>query len=223
MIITYNNTLRNTEEKLHKIRPVILELAESQVDLKHLHGILQELADATAPIEQRGKRNFDRKKKNEVLPVSSKKSLPSEKPVVQSKGINHRKGNHLTPKTPKDSMDILLDDLLDAEDFPGIRAALHDLGYAIPTSFPNNLEIPEEWDLWEYDDYHDLFGMGIEPLAEKEEAVPSTTEEVLIPLLEFGIRKQKTSLIRAILMALGFEVTYKKNHPKKYPDGPELM
>lgn len=63
MIITYNNTLRNTEEKLHKIRPVILELAESQVDLKHLHGILQELADATAPIEQRGKRNFDRKRK----------------------------------------------------------------------------------------------------------------------------------------------------------------
>lgn len=192
MIITYHNPIQRSVEKMvHQLRPIVLKLAGSSGDLAHLHGVLKELSDATIPIEQRGKKNSEGQKRNRAQSTHQRKAFPIGKPVVKSKSIKPQKGKNLTTKVSKDSIDVLLDDLLDAEDFDGIRTVLHDMGYAIPTGYPNDLKVPEKWDLMEYIDYCDLFDEEIKPLHLERNAIQPNTEELLILMLEFTIRKRK--------------------------------
>ena len=105
-----------------------------------------------------------------------------------------------------------MEDLLDAHDFAGLRRLLHDVGYDVPVTFPNELDIPEEWALLEYDEYLELlFGP---PASNKGQTqTDEDLEERAILYLEHGLRRRDTPFIRVVLMAMGFDIPFKEDIP----------
>lgn len=145
------------------------------------------------------------------------------KPVVQSKHSSTRfKKDEIIGKE-KDSIECVMEDLLDAHDFEGLRRLLHDFGYNVPVTFPNELEVPEEWALLEYDEHLELF-FGPPELNDGQTDTDEDLEKRAILYLEDGLRRRDTPFIRVALMAMGFDIPFKEDVPSQaphLPNGPE--
>ena len=137
--------------------------------------------------------------------------------VLQLPATDHQERK--TGTINKDSIECIMEDLLDAHDFGGLRTLLHDLGYDVPVTFPNELDVPEEWALLEYDEHLDLL-FGLPQPNNGQTQTEDDLRERAILYLEDGFRRHDTPFIRVALMALGFDIPFKEDMPSQIPHQP---
>ena len=188
-------------------------------ELKKYDKLYDEIYGVTtkAPTESRRKKS---EKKHKHRSVSENKGLTSLHSDGTSKRVDNKMVKVIVPKAlTKDSIDVVLEDLLEAQDFEGLRRTIHMLGYNIPPDEPNELELPEEWDLFDLREEFELESPE-EEFAHYQYLKRNfanfqrkwAKEDILLQL-EYAMRNRQTPIVRAILKGFGHDIPFKEDSP----------
>ncbi len=154
-------------------------------------------------------------------PYLHENHLTSRNSVIKTRTRKGRTDKGKIIVEPRDSVDMVIESLLHAHDFDGLRHTLHNLGLPIPATYPNEIEIPEDWALLEYKDHYEVLGVtdslkrGAAVLSELSRSKVKASESPILDnmflILENALRKRDAPFVRTVLFGLGFDISLQED------------